>query len=64
LKGVSPYFFGFDGSQYFLGFFRVIPKIGTNSYILLYLQRIQFLINVKDASSGKLLYPLNPELVL
>jgi len=28
------------------------------------LQRIQFLINVKDASSGKLLYPLNPELVL
>jgi len=42
----------------------MIPKMGANSYFLLFLQRIEFGIDVKDASSGKLLYPLNPELVL
>jgi hypothetical protein len=38
--------------------------MGANGYFLLFLERIEFGIDVKDASSGKLFYPLNPELVL
>jgi len=64
LKSICPDFFYFDGSQNFLGFFRVVPEIRANGYILLNLQGIEFFIDVKDASSGKLLYPLNPALVL
>jgi hypothetical protein len=38
----------------------MIPKIGANGYFLFLLHRIEFGIDVKDASSGKLFYPLNP----
>jgi hypothetical protein len=38
--------------------------MGAKCYFLLFLQRIEFGIDVKDASSGKLLYPLNPVPVL
>jgi hypothetical protein len=64
LKLVCPNFFYFDGCQYLFGFFRVIPKMWTNGYFLLFFQQLKLLINVKDASSGTLLCPLNPELVL
>jgi hypothetical protein len=42
----------------------MIPEIGANSYFLFFLKLIEFGIDVKDASLGKLFYPLNPELVL
>jgi hypothetical protein len=64
LKSVCPNFFGLDGSQYFFGFFGLVPEIGANGYILLFLQGIEFSIDVKDASSGKLFYPSNPGSVL
>jgi hypothetical protein len=64
LKSIGPYFFCFDGSKDFFGFLRLVPKAGANSYILLYLKRFEFFIDVKDASSGKLSDPLNPEFVL
>jgi hypothetical protein len=64
LEGVCPYFFGFDGGQYLFGVFRMVPKIGADGYFLLFLQRIKFGIDVKDASSGKLLYPSSPGSVL
>ncbi|ASU32473.1 hypothetical protein MuYL_0570 [Mucilaginibacter xinganensis] len=38
--------------------------MGANSYFLFNLQCIEFLVDVKDASSGKLFYPLNPGSVL
>jgi hypothetical protein len=61
---VCPNFFYLDGSEYFFGFLRVIPKTGANGYFLFNLQGIEFFIDVKDASSGKLFYPSNPALVL
>jgi hypothetical protein len=42
----------------------MIPKMRANSYFLFYLQLLKLLVDVKDASSGKLFYPLNPESVL
>jgi hypothetical protein len=42
----------------------MVPKIWAYGYFLFLLQGIEFLIDVKDASSGKLLYPLNPVPVL
>jgi hypothetical protein len=42
----------------------MIPKMGANSYFLFYLQLFKLLVDVKDASSGTLLCPLNPESVL
>jgi len=42
----------------------MIPKIRANGYFLFFLKFIEFLIDVKDASSGKLFYPLNPGSVL
>jgi hypothetical protein len=64
LKRIGPYFFCFDGGQYLFGLFWMVPKIGAYGYFLFLLQRIEFGINVKDASSGKLLFPLNPVFVL
>jgi len=64
LKGVGPDLFCFDRSQYFFGFLRMVPEIGANGYFLLFLNGIEFGIDVKDASSGKLFYPLNPGSVL
>jgi len=63
LVGVCPDFFYFNGGQYFFSLFGIIPKSGTNCYFLFLLQGVKFLVNVKDASSGKLLFPLNPESV-
>jgi hypothetical protein len=59
-ESVGPYFFCFDGSEDLLCLFRMIPKIGANGYFLFLVHRIEFGIDVKDASSGKLFYPLNP----
>jgi hypothetical protein len=42
----------------------MVPKMRANGYFLFYLQGIELFVDVKDASSGKLLYPLNPALVL
>jgi hypothetical protein len=42
----------------------MVPKMGANGYFLFLLKGIEFLIDVKDASSGKLFYPLNPGFVL
>jgi len=64
LVGVCPDFFYFNGGQYFFSLLGIIPKSGANRYFLFLLQGIKLLINVKDASSGKLLFPLNPEFVL
>jgi hypothetical protein len=64
LKRVGPNFFGFDGSQYLFGFFGMVPEMRTYGYFLFFLKRIEFSIDVKDASSGKLFYPLNPVPVL
>jgi hypothetical protein len=36
----------------------------AEGYFLFLRKQIKLLINVKDASSGKLFYPLNPEFVL
>jgi hypothetical protein len=36
----------------------------TNGYFCFLRKQIELFIDVKDASSGKLLYPSNPELVL
>jgi hypothetical protein len=38
--------------------------MGANGYFLFFLQVIEFLVDVKDASSGKLFYPSNPGSVL
>jgi hypothetical protein len=38
--------------------------MGAYGYFLLLLQGIEFFIDVKDASSGKLFYPSNPGSVL
>jgi hypothetical protein len=64
LVSVCPYFFGFDGGEYLFGLFGVVPKVGADGYFLFFVQCIEFVIDVKDASSGKLLYPLNPGSVL
>jgi hypothetical protein len=64
LKGIGPNFFCFDGSQNFFGFFWLVPKRWAICYFLLFLQRTEFRVDVKDASSGKLLFPLNPGSVL
>jgi hypothetical protein len=37
----------------------MIPEIGADGYFLLLLYGIEFSIDVKDASSGKLFYPSN-----
>jgi len=42
----------------------MVPEVGANGYFLFLGKQIELFIDVKDASSGKLLYPLNPELVL
>jgi hypothetical protein len=61
---VCPNFFGFDRGQYLFGLFRMIPKVGTDSYFSFLGKQIELFIDVKDASSGKLLYPSSLELVL
>jgi hypothetical protein len=64
LKSVCPDLFYLDRSQYFFCLLRLIPEIRTNGYFLLFLNGIEFGIDVKDASSGKLFYPSNPGSVL
>lgn len=50
--------------QYFFSSFRIIPKAGLDRERLLFFYLVFEGINVKDTSSGTLLDPLNPELVL
>jgi len=38
--------------------------MGTKGYFRFLRKQVELFIDVKDASSGKLLYPSNPELVL
>jgi len=45
--------------QYFFCRFRSIPEIGAQGYFLFSMYFIEFFIDVKDASSGPLLCPLN-----
>jgi hypothetical protein len=42
----------------------MVPKVWAERYFLFRLKRIEFGIDVKDASSGKLPVPLNPGSVL
>jgi hypothetical protein len=42
----------------------MVPKVWANGYFLFLGKQIELFVDVKDASSGKLLYPLNPEFVL
>jgi len=42
----------------------MVPKVWADGYFLFFLQCIEFSIDVKDASSGKLPVPLNPGSVL
>jgi len=57
-------FFVFHGCQYFFGILWPVPKIGTKGYGLFCVQFVKLLVDVKDASSEKLFYLLNPAVVL
>ena len=45
--------------QYFFCRFRILPETGAQGYFLFGMYFIEFFIDVKDASSGPLLCPLN-----
>jgi hypothetical protein len=58
---LCPDLFTFYAVKDFLRFFGVVPKVRPQGYFLFRIDRLLFGIDVKDASSGKLFYPLNPE---